>query len=283
MASYVFLNSFPNDRMPSGEAGEWEEFWRDGGVELEAKNGIPLLWWCLFGATDLKRARLIDDFDIGDPQRDEMMEEMANGAEATYPYLVTDKAQACARFAARRARVLDAIGQQFAGVYDGFGRLIEQRFGPFIGLRTSGLPDAADAEGGLRDVAVAMDRLGESQGSPFNAMAADFRRWKAQNPIWLLSGAGEAGVWPTPELAAAFPGGARTRVGSASSTPGPAQTIKPSRPLRGGARFAVEWGAALVVGGSAVGAYLWTSSVLLGILAFVAAVGLVAWLLKSKL
>lgn len=287
MASYVFLNSSPRDRMPSGDAGEWTAFWSDGGAELEAKNAIPLLWWCLFAEADLKRARLIDDFDIGDPEREDFAAETGWADDTTYPYLVTDTRSACVRLAARRAVVLDAVGAQYAPVYDGFARLTAERFDPFLLLRTAGLPDAPDAEEGLRQTAAAMDRLG---GAPFDAifdtMTADFRRWRAKDPIWLLSGAGEAGVWPPPDLAEAFPNGRRRADTTSGNDAAPAPVMAPIKPSgRPGKtlKFILEWGAALVVGGSTVGTYLWTSSVLFGALAFAVSVAAVAWLLKSKL
>jgi hypothetical protein len=49
MSSYVFLDSAPCARMPSGQNNEWRAFWANDTVELEAKNGLPLLWCCLFG------------------------------------------------------------------------------------------------------------------------------------------------------------------------------------------------------------------------------------------
>lgn len=90
MSHYVYLDACPLPRMPDGAVGEWRGFWTERPVELEAKNWPPLLWWCLFGEEDLRRARLIDNIDADDPEgeRAAPLEQMGEGAGAMHPYLV---------------------------------------------------------------------------------------------------------------------------------------------------------------------------------------------------
>ena len=284
MSHYVYLDACPFPRMPDGAAGEWRAFWAGHRPELEAKNGPPLLWWCLFGAGDLKRARLADEADTDADDR-EAGSIPAGGleAEATYSYLVTDRDIALRRLAQRRGAVLEAVGERYAALYDGFVALIARDFGPFVLLRTSGLPDAEGMEPWLREMADEMDALdaGAAAGPLLVAMAADFRRWEDEDPLWLLSGAGQPGTWPTPALAAAYP--ARRVTGNAPGSgapagPGGSPVTRARQRLDG----VLEWLAALATGGAGVAALWLTSSILYGGIAFVACAGLTVWLLLRR-
>lgn len=280
MSHYVFLNRSAHRRMPSGSAGEWRDFWQAPGAELEAKNGLPLFWWCLFGEADILRAKLIDDVDIGGPdgERAELEAEEGFVADAAYPYLVTGQEEALARLAQRRPVVLDAIGQVYAPVYDAFSDLMRDAFGPFILVRTSGLPDPMDAEPGMRQMAAEMDQLGQQPGPAFRAKVADFRQWQTQDPVWLLSGAGDG--WPSPEIEAAFPS-KRSGAGRNLTDPGAAEGLdaKPPGRGRGGAPdWIANWVGPLLAGLAAVALYIETGSVLLGALGFAAGVGCIVGL-----
>jgi len=116
MAHYVFLNASGWPRMPSGEANEWRKFWHDGGSELEAKNAIPLLWWCLFGEADVAHARIVDNFDVDDPdgEREDFKVESGYSEDTTYPYLVTSREQALVRLTRRRGPVLRGLDPSFS-------------------------------------------------------------------------------------------------------------------------------------------------------------------------
>jgi len=268
--------------MPSGEANEWRKFWHDGGSELEAKNAIPLLWWCLFGEADVAHARIVDNFDVDDPdgEREDFKVESGYSEDTTYPYLVTSREQALVRLTRRRGPVLRGIGEKYAPIYDGFVALMERDFGPFILLRTAGLPDPEDAESWLRETAGSMDRLDDGPGPIFETMVADFKTWQNADPIWLLSGAG-ANAWPTSALASAFPSGRKpARDASDAST---ADGYAPSNPARSSMppKFVVEWIGPLFVGGCTVIVYLWTRSISLGALAFAVSAGLFALLITK--
>jgi len=139
MSHPVFLSSSALPRMPEGSRNEWRGFFGHGG-ELEANAFFPLLWRALFGADDIRHARFIDEYDIDDEaaaaDRAECLEHF--GAEATYPYLVTDKRTALARLASRREAILAAVGERYRPIFDCFAELIAHGFADHLLLRTSG-------------------------------------------------------------------------------------------------------------------------------------------------
>jgi hypothetical protein len=276
MSHTVFLNASSRPRMPNGGAGEWASFWSDEKEELESKNGIPLLWWCLFNSNDIHKARLIDDGDIGSEERDELYDDIGD-KEITYPYLVTSQEKGLERLGRRREAVLAAIGRERAPMYDAFMDLIKRDFGPFILVRTSGLPDAPDAEPWLSGVVSEMDRLDleSSPGPELRGMAEELRRAPAANALWILGGTGGTDVWPTPELA---PASKRKRVDD-REWEGMEQTSasRPARKRNRRVESLVEWLAAIVVGGSGLGAYFWTSSIIAAIAAFAVSSIIMGW------
>ncbi|MGK6319619.1 hypothetical protein [Sphingomonas sp. DT-204] len=268
MSHTVFLNASSQARMPNGHAGEWQRFWDSEGEELEARYGIPIFWWCLFGSSDLKSARLIDDEDIGPDARDELHDEI--GEDATYPYLVTSQKMGLQRLDQRRAHILAAIGNEHAAAYDAFGRLIERHFAPFILLRTSDLPDIVDAKPWLAAIAAELDGLdaGAPMGPELKGMADEIRRGRPADAIWRLSGSGDSDVWPTPELIPAS---------------GPSAASGSSPPRRGRIiGIIVEWLPGVVTAGVGIGVFLWTSSVIAGGLAFAACAAVMVWLLVRR-
>ncbi|MBP0491865.1 hypothetical protein [Roseomonas indoligenes] len=280
MSHYVYLDASSLPGMPDGTAREWQAFLAGQRPELEAKNWPPLLWWCLFGEEDLRWARLIDDIDADGPggEREAFREEMGDSAEVPYPYFVTAQARALDRLARRREIVLAGVGQRYAGLYDAFAGLVARRFGPFILLRTSGLPDVTEAEPALRAVAAEMDALDRKPprgpGPGLEGLFADVRRWGASDPVWLLSGAGAPGLWPMPELAAAYPPRRAAR-----RAPAEARSPPVTRPRGRGAAVA-EWGAALAVAGAGLGTYAGTGSILAGIAAFLGCAAVAGWVLS---
>ncbi|MGY4398451.1 hypothetical protein ACVWZA_003659 [Sphingomonas sp. UYAg733] len=173
--------------MPDGASGEWKTFWEAPGLELESKNGIPLLWWCLFSQGDIAHARLIDDFDAGDTEgeRESFVEDSGYSAETRYPYLITSVEAALTRLRERRSVMLEGIGDRYAPIYDEFMILIKDHFRPFVLVRTSGLPDIPEAEQWIRDTAIEMDHLGHQPGPAVQSMITNFKRWSKNDPVWL--------------------------------------------------------------------------------------------------
>ncbi|WP_198084873.1 hypothetical protein [Variovorax sp. E3] len=281
MSHPVFLSSSSLPRMPEGSRNEWHGFFGHGG-ELEANAFFPLFWRTLFSVDDIRHAKFIDEHDVDDEsaavEREESLQDF--GADATYPYLVTGKQTALARLASRRERVLAAVGERYRPIYDGFAALIEHGFEDHVLLRTSGLPDAADAEDWLRADLASIDTLEAGRGE-MPALAKDLGAHGA-NPVWLLSGTGstDAGAWPTEELQALFPLPGRKKPKPGIDAPSAEKMA--SRP-KSWIDPMLEWLAAFVAAGAALGAYWRTQSVWLAVLAFlVAAVGLGFGLVKLR-
>lgn len=277
MSHPVYLSSTALPRMPDGSRNEWGGFFGDG-AELEANAFFPLFWRALFSADDIRHARFIDEYDIDDQasavDRQECLDDF--GAEATYPYLVTDQATALARLAVRREPLLAAIGERYRPVYAAFEALVAQRFPDHILLRTQGLPDAAEAEPWLRSSLAALDDL--RHGEALSSLLRDLARHDA-DPVWTLAGvsASPGGPWPPAALREHFPDPRQRPV---RTTPTPQQTGKhdPERatPTPRPKRWfdpALEWTAALVAAGAGLGVYALTSSVWLAVLAFLCAAG----------
>lgn len=148
MSHPVFLESPPWPRMPEGRRGELKTYFSADGPSLEANAHIPLFWRALFAADDIHFAYVIDDFDTDDAAlAREAFLESATQAEkdAKYPYLVTTKALALARTTRRRDHLIELVGERFRPIYDAFVGYIATAYGPFILVRTSGLPDVTDA------------------------------------------------------------------------------------------------------------------------------------------
>ncbi|QNK66647.1 hypothetical protein [Variovorax sp. PAMC26660] len=280
MSHPVFLSSSTLPRMPQGSLNEWRDFFGHG-RELEANAFFPLFWRALFSEDDIRHARFIDEHDIDDEscaiEREECLEDF--GADATYPYLVTDKPSALARLASRREKIVATIGERYRPIYEGFEALIAQGgFADHLLLRTSGLPDAADAEQWLRADLAALDKL-DGKGA-LTDLATDLSRYDA-DPVWLLSGNGASDrwSWPTPELGTLFslpqkkprPQFNGQEAGKREGAPPPPRKARPA----GWQDSALEWLAAVLAAGAALGAYVFTQSVWLAVLAFLCiAVGL---------
>lgn len=205
MSHPVYLSSSALPRMPDGSRNEWQGFFGDG-AELEANAFFPLFWLALFSESDIRHARFIDEYDIDDEdaavEREECLDDF--GADATYPYLVTDNATAVARLAARREGIVGAIGERYRPIYEAFEALIAQRYPQYILLRTKGLPDAADAEPGLRGELAETERL--KDGKALASLMRDLERYDA-DAVWTLAGLGASPdeAWPTAALRERFP------------------------------------------------------------------------------
>ncbi|SCX47434.1 hypothetical protein [Variovorax sp. EL159] len=276
MSHPVFLSSSTLPRMPEGSRNEWRDFFGHGG-ELEANAFFPLFWRALFSEADIRHARFIDEHDIDDEaseiEREECLEDF--GPDATYPYLVVDKPTALARLASRREEIVAAVGERYRPIYESFEALLAQGFAGHILLRTSGLPDAADAEQWLRTDIAALEKLDEAR--TLADLATDLSRHGA-NPVWLLAGIGAsaAGPWPTPELSTLFSlpqrKPPRPHAGQQIEAQDRAPTPQPKRKSGGGwLESAFEWLAAVVAAGAALGTYVFTQSVWLAVLAFLCA------------
>lgn len=269
MAHYTFLSSWGHPRMPVGDRNEWREYNAGEHVGLEAKNAIPLFWACLFTESDIKRTRLIDDIDKDDSEgRAAFLKISGYGPDVTYPYFVTAKDKALKRLAGRRDVILAAIGERYAPIYDGFTKLIETRFQPYILIQTADMPDAEDIESWLRRDAASMDKIDQLRAIPsegsFAARIKNFSQWERHNPIWLLSGEGSR-HWPTEELAAVFPEG-RTYESRAALPPVGQGSVEPTRVHK----FLIDWIAPVLAAVAGLGAGYWTGSWWLGAIAFLA-------------
>ncbi len=269
MSHPVFLSSSSLPRMPEGSRNEWRGFFGHGG-ELEANAFFPLFWRALFSANDIRHAKFIDEYDIDDEgaavDRAECMDDF--GAEATYPYLVTDKRTALARLASRREAIVAAVGERYRPIYDGFAELIAHGFADHLLLRTSGLPDAADSEQWLRASLAAIDGPDAASGE-MKQLAKDLSQHGA-NPVWLLTGTGatDAGPWPTEALKSLFPQADRRKSRQDPAAPRPAQT--PARP-KSWLDPLLEWVGIFVAAGAGLGTYWYTRSVWLTLPAFLCA------------
>ena len=273
MSHPVYLSSSSLPRMPEGSRNEWRSFFGDG-AELEANAFFPLFWRALFSTSDIRHARFIDEYDIDDEasavDREECIDDF--GADATYPYLVIEKAAAVARLATRRDAILGAIGERYHPIYEAFEALIAQHFGGYLLLRTSGLPDAADAEPWLRADLDEIDNLHHSKA--LDSLMSDLARHDV-DPVWTLSGIASSsdGAWPTPALRAHFPDPRQRK----ARRPPTAQQIDEhdravAEPKAHAAKSwldpALEWLGAFVAAGAALGAYYFTQSTWLAVLAF---------------
>lgn len=274
MSHRVYLSSSHLPRMPEGSRNEWRGFFGSGG-ELEANAFFPLFWRALFSENDIHRARFIDEYDVDDEaasvDREECLEEF--GPDATYPYLATDKPSALARLASRREPIMTAIGERYRRIYNDFAAMIARDFDGHILLRTVGLPDAADAEPWLRTDLALLDKL--TDRNALADLARDLARYDA-DPVWLLAGNGTSSTspWPTPELKALFAPSQKTNKPLRPLTPKQIekldreQAAKRNQKPAGWLDSALEWLAALAAAGAALGAYGFTQSVWLAVLAF---------------
>lgn len=292
MSHRVYLSSSNLPRMPEGSRNEWRGFFGSGG-ELEANAFFPLFWRALFSENDIRRARFIDEYDVDDEaasvDREECLEDF--GPDATYPYLATDKASALARLASRREQIMAVIGEHYRPIYTAFAAMIARDFGGHILLRTIGLPDAADAEPWLRTDLALLEKL--TDRNALDDLAKDLARHDA-DPVWLLAGNGTSSTspWPTPELKALF--SQPHKQDKQGKPPRPLtpkqiekldreQAAKRNQKPAGWLDSALEWLAALAAAGAALGAYGFTQSVWLAVLAFLAvALGLAFALIKLR-
>lgn len=258
MSHPVYLSSSKLPRMPEGSRNEWRGFFGHG-AELEANAFFPLFWRALFGEGDIRRARFVEAYDVDDEdsavEREECLEDL--GAEAAYPYLVTDRATALSRLAARREAIVAAIGERYRPLYEGFEAWAAQGFDDHILMRTEGLPDAADAEPWLRSELAFIERLDDAKA--LAGLMSDLSRHDT-DPVWQLAGIGASphGPWPTPELRALFPNPRQRQARKQASAPraeerknAPKSWIDP----------ALEWLAVALSAGAALGTYAFTRSI----------------------
>jgi hypothetical protein len=273
MSHPIYLSSSSLPRMPEGSRNEWRNFFGDG-AELEANAFFPLFWRALFDASDIRHARFIDEHDIDDEasavDREECLADF--GPDATFPYLVTDKAAGVARLAARREAVLDAVGERYRPIYESFEAFVSQHFADHILLRTRGLPDAADAEPWLRISLADLENLRDSE--TLASLMSDLARHDV-DPVWTLAGSGNED-WPTPALRERFPD-PRLRKTRIPARPGQAEEhvheVARPRPHKARSWFdpALEWLGAVAAAGAALGVYAYTRSGWLAAVAFLCA------------
>ncbi len=273
MSHPIYLSSSSLPRMPEGSRNEWRSFFGHG-AELEANAFFPLFWRALFSTSDIRYARFIDEYDIHDEasavDREACMEDF--GTDATFPYLVIDKAVAVARLTKRREAIIGAVGERYRPIYASFEALIAQHFGAYILLRTAGLPDAADAEPWLRTDLDGIDDLHD--GKALESLMSDLARHDV-DPVWTLAGivSSDDGAWPTSALRAHFPDPRQRKTRRPPTT----QQIEAhgrefAEPKAHVAKHwfdpALEWLGAFVAAGAALGTYYFTQSTWLAVLAF---------------
>lgn len=292
MSHPVFLESPPWPRMPEGGMGEWPDYFAQGGPSLEADARIPLFWQALFAPGDLRHARVIDQYDPI-AEADELAEILEHATraqlEATYPYLVADRDAALARLRARREALLALTGERYRPVYDAFADYLRSVYGPFLLVRTGGLPDAQDASGWLSELLRSMDELERSgtASAPLAGDAAELARAQDRDAVWLATGHGgsddPALAWPSRSLREALPACApqprsRAARASAEGTSGDARYRSQSR-----MDTVLEWLAALIFAAAALGTWVATRSLWLAVLAAAAAAVVTVWgLLKLR-
>ncbi|MBB4225134.1 hypothetical protein [Variovorax guangxiensis] len=268
MSHPVYLSSSKLPRMPEGSRNEWRGFFGRGG-ELEANAFFPLFWRALFSEGDIRHARFVEAYDIDDEdsaiEREECLQDY--GPEAAYPYLVTDKATALSRLAARREAIVAAIGERYRPLYEGFEAWTAQGFADHILLRTEGLPDAADAEPWLRSELALVDKLNDT--GALAGLVSDLSRHDT-DPVWQLAGIGASpdGPWPTPAVRAIFPD-PRQRAPRKQGNARQAEERK-SKP-RSWIDPVLEWLAVALSSGAALGTYAFTRSIWLTLLVFLCA------------
>lgn len=224
MSHPVYLSSSSLPRMPEGSRDEWRGFFGPG-AELEANAFFPLFWRALFSAGDIRHARFIDAYDISDEastiDREECLADF--GAEATFPYLVVDKATAVARLTERREAAIGAVGERYRPIYESFEALIAQHFADHILLRTAGLPACRTR---------AMPRHGCAPTSTTSTICRTARHSQASWRIWQGTTRIRSGHWPA-SLHRAMASGPRRSCESVSPTRGrgrPANPFQRSRP-----------------------------------------------------
>ncbi|MBN3797356.1 hypothetical protein [Burkholderia sp. Ac-20392] len=284
MSHPVFLESPPWPRMPEGRKGELHAYFAAGGPSLEANAFVPLFWRVLFGPDDVRFAYRIDDFDPED-QADEL-DEYLEGAtpeerDARYPYLVTTKASALARAAARRDNLVDQLGERYRSIYDAFVDYVATAFGEFVLVRTSGLPIAHDDMNAFATELAQVAML-ERQKEPCAGLAREIeelRRAPDADAVWRVTGSGDAHAdihpWPSHALADVFPACA-PRARQAAPIPRDTEDKPRYRP-RNRLDNVLEWGAACVFAAVFIGTWITTKSIWLAIVVTAVVTAMLVW------
>ncbi|QWP75828.1 hypothetical protein J5226_19790 [Lysobacter sp. K5869] len=285
MSHPVFLESPPWPRMPEGGRGEWPGYFAQGGPSLEANARIPLFWQALFAPDDLQQARSLDEFDP-DSEAVELAEfrEGATRAqlEATYPYLVAERDAALTRLLARRDALLGLVGERYRPIFDAFADYVRNAYGPYLLVRTGGLPDAEDATGWLSaqlQCLVALERSGEAS-APLADDADELARAHDRDAVWLATGSGggsddPALAWPSLALRKAWPACVPLPRSSrpANDDAGDRPRYRPPSRLDN----ILEWLAALIFAAAALGTWFATRSLWLSALAAAVATVVTVW------
>ncbi|WP_175964962.1 hypothetical protein [Burkholderia lata] len=270
--------------MPEGRKGELHAYFAAGGPSLEANAFVPLFWRVLFGPDDMRFAYRIDDFDPED-QADEL-DEYLEGAtpeerDARYPYLVTTKAGALARAAARRDNLVDQLGERYRSIYDAFVDYVATAFGEFVLVRTSGLPIAHDDMNAFATELAQVATL-EQQKEPCAGLAREIqelRRAPDADAVWRVTGSGDAHAdihpWPSHALADVFPACA-PRARQAAPIPRDTEDKPRYRP-RNRLDNVLEWGAACVFAAVFIGTWITTKSIWLAIVVTAVVTAMLVW------
>ncbi|WP_175846787.1 hypothetical protein [Burkholderia arboris] len=283
MSHPVFLESPPWPRMPEGRKGELKSYFAAGGPSLESNAFIPLFWRVLFGPDDIRFAYCIDDFDPDDEaaELDEYLESATpEERDARYPYLVTTKASALARAAARREPLVALLGDRYRTIYDAFVDYVATAFGAFVLVRTSGLPDVSDHTDAFATELAQVARL-EQQRAPEAGLAQEIqalRRAADADAVWRTTGVGDAHAdvdpWPSRALVDAFSACApRARHGVEATR----DTADPPRYREGRLDKVLEWVAVGVFAVAFLGTWIKTNSIWLSILVTLVVTGLFIW------
>ncbi|VVE87072.1 hypothetical protein [Pandoraea bronchicola] len=289
MSHPVFLESPPWPRMPEGRKGELKSYFSAAGPSLEANAHLPIFWRALFASDDIHFAYVIDDFDPDDAALElEAFLESASQAEkdAKYPYLVTTKALALERATRRRDPLIERLGERFRPIYDAFVDYMSTAYGPFVLVRTSGLPDVTDATEWLVTELEQITAL--DHGTHVHADLAQeieaLKRVADTDAVWRTTGAGnpraEVNPWPSKTLVEAFPACAPLARYAALKSSDSQVTAEKHR-YRDPNKLdkVLEWVAIFVFAGAFVGTWAATRSVWQSILVTAVATAVMAWLL----
>lgn len=178
----AFLSPSALDRMPRGTLGEWQtEFYANNHEdyhELVATGSLPLLWFVLFSAGDLRHAHYTDMFDRStEADRDALKEMRETYGTGTYPYYVTTKEQALRNLQARTPKLVEALGESSAQIIESFRGFIETNCRQeHILMRTGEFGPMEDPQGALENMVALCQAL--EHPAPFSKEEQEF--WSEQ-------------------------------------------------------------------------------------------------------
>ncbi|EBA11184.1 hypothetical protein [Roseobacter sp. CCS2] len=117
--------------MPALDISTWSEDLPDDTLELHANN-LPLFWLALFNEDDIQmRAETCENDD-------------GTGAPFKYPFLGVSVQTGVSRAKARRIKLLNTLGSEYAALYDAFLDYIQKTTSPYIVMDTFDMAQASE-------------------------------------------------------------------------------------------------------------------------------------------